>query len=181
MVASRVLPTVARRAMQRASAGHAVLPGSPPRNAAFSCMVNGRSTRGRRTIFRRRQREKGCFTDEGSVQNACVVVRQVRRHQAGYRGDPAGCHSHQDPAAHRLADSGGDRAEPRDIWRVRPSAGSGQAPPPGELMPDFDHCEPTFYRTRSMRSTRTTTCPASLTTNRRGHRRRRLRWSSNCR
>ena len=28
------------------------------------------------------------------------------------------------------------KAEPCDIWRVHPSAGSGQAPPPGELVPD---------------------------------------------
>ena len=38
------------------------------------------------------------------------------------------------------------KAEPCDIWRVRPSAGSGQAPPPGELVPDdLDDWEPELY------------------------------------
>ena len=38
------------------------------------------------------------------------------------------------------------KAEPCDIWRVRPSEGSGQAAPPGELVPDdLDDWEPQLY------------------------------------
>ena len=37
------------------------------------------------------------------------------------------------------------KAEPSYIWRVRPSAGAGQAPPPGELVPDFDDWQPELY------------------------------------
>ena len=98
--------------------------------------------------------------DEGSVQNGCAALRQVWRHQAGDRCDPAWRHRHQDFAAHRLADQS----------RVRPVNWCPMALTTGRRSR-------IRTRTLSTRSTKTTTRAAFLTKNRSLDWRRRLGWS----